>query len=107
MNFIVSVLIAEAGEENGFYTMIYLLLEHELKTLFLPVSFNFVECVDVVGFSRVTLKKFLDGITSEISHAETFQPFQKNSDDNRLLQHKVVHDNLFWCTPVRIDASDL
>jgi hypothetical protein len=38
MNFISSVLIAEAGEENGFYVLMFLLVNHEMSTLFLPVS---------------------------------------------------------------------
>lgn len=38
MNFVASVLIAEAGEELGFHMTLYLLLKHEMKTLFLPVS---------------------------------------------------------------------
>lgn len=38
MNFIASVLIAEAGEEAAFHVMMYLLDKHEMRALFLPVS---------------------------------------------------------------------
>jgi hypothetical protein len=49
MNFIASVLIAEVGEEYGFYVMIYLLLNHEMKVLFLPVSHSVSYVVGVSG----------------------------------------------------------
>lgn len=66
MNFIASVLIAEVGEENGFYVMIYLLLNHEMKVLFLPVSDS---ALYPVGVPRTAFKKFLDGLANQVSHA--------------------------------------
>jgi hypothetical protein len=38
MNFIASVLIQEAGEENAFYTFMYLLFNKDISALFLSVS---------------------------------------------------------------------
>jgi len=66
MNFIASVLIAEVGEENGFYVMIYLLLNHEMKVLFLPVSDS---ASYPVGVPRTAFEKFLDGLANQVSHA--------------------------------------
>lgn len=65
MNFIASVIIAEAGEENAFYIMMYLLVKHELKTLFLPVSFFY----NFIGISRVAPEEFLNGLTDQVSFA--------------------------------------
>lgn len=82
MNFIASVLIAEVGEENGFYVMIYLLLNHEMKVLFLPVS----DSVSYpIGVSRTASQKFLNGITNQVSYAQTIFAFEKNINDTRLL----------------------
>jgi hypothetical protein len=44
MNFIGSVLIAEAGEENGFFVFMHMLTTHDMLTMFLPVSNNPTSC---------------------------------------------------------------
>ena len=40
MNFVMSVLIAEAGEEKGFFVFLHMLVHYDMKSLFLPVSSN-------------------------------------------------------------------
>ena len=93
MNFIGSVLIAEAGEVAGFYVLLYLLIEHDMRALFLPVRKS--QLFICLGFSRAALKEFPNGLTSKIPYAQALLAFKENIDDDRLLQLKMVHDHFF------------
>jgi hypothetical protein len=80
MNFIGSVLIAEAGEVAGFYVLIYLLIEHDMRALFLPVRKPVNNWT--LGFPRAALKEFLDGTTGQVSHAKAVRSPAKDIDDD-------------------------
>lgn len=92
MNFISSVLIAEAGEENGFYVLMYLLITHEMSTLFLPVSNRFLSFW-IIGISWIAFKKLSNGIIDQVSYAQILSTSPKNLAFVWLLHFKVVHDD--------------
>ncbi len=87
MNFIASVLIAEAGEENAYYVMMYMLQNHDMRALFLPVS-----CIATIGLPRTAPKEFSDGSADQVPSAPTLSAPAQNLNDLRLLFVEMVYD---------------
>ena len=72
MNFIASCLISLANsEEQGFYIFMFLLIRKDMKTLFLPVSFQKMND-DLIGRSRAASQELSDCLADQIPYPKLF-----------------------------------
>lgn len=73
MNFIASTLIAVLDDEElAFWIFLSLLINKDMKNLFLPVKNTHII---FIGSSRTTFEELLNGITHKISHALAIRSF--------------------------------
>jgi len=92
MNFIGSVLVEEAGEQNAFYIFMFLLLKKDMMPLYLEVS-EYLK--NFIGIPRTTPEELLDWATHKVSSTESISSFTQNLNVTGLLHFKVVYDALF------------
>ena len=82
MNFIASTLISVLDdEEMAFWIFMSLLINKEMKTLFLPVII-FLYLYIFLGSTRASFKELLDGTADKVPHASFVCSLALNLDDN-------------------------
>ena len=84
MNFIASTLIAVLdNEELAFWVFMWLIMQKEMKALFLPVNKLVIKLN--IGSSWASFEEFPNGTTNKISYAKIVCSLKTNINDNRLL----------------------
>jgi hypothetical protein len=93
MNFIASTIISALNndEELAFWIFMNLLVTTDMKSLYLPVSTNFLSRI-FTGSPRASSKELSNGTINQVPHAEALFPPSIYLNVHRLLHLEVDND---------------